>query len=213
MIKKIISFLLLTFSLASAELKVEHINPIIKKFLQYHVEYNAITPNLVKRTVKIYIQQFDPEKCYLLDHEIEPYLNISTTDAYFIIEGMKKNDYSFFHKLNVLIQKSIERAKKNRSQLKNYLISNNIEENFNIERSSYFASNEQELTQRQKNFFVKFFQIQNSRVSLDTKEKREKAYILLEKKFKSSEKKYLSESFFEKNFSRSKNENMFVVNF
>jgi carboxyl-terminal processing protease len=67
--------------------------------------------------LKTYIDQFDPDRVYLLESEVKPFLNPSTEEMAKYIEQYKKGNFSIYEKINQLIQTSIARARINRESI------------------------------------------------------------------------------------------------
>ena len=60
-----------------ALLKQQDIQEIMKQIFAQHVDKKALTTTILKHSFKVYIDQFDPNRTYLLKSEVDPYLNIS----------------------------------------------------------------------------------------------------------------------------------------
>ena len=59
-------FLLLCSLIGTFQLKKSDVRTTMEEMLAYHVEYKTFSPQLAKRSLKIYLEQFDSEKFYLL---------------------------------------------------------------------------------------------------------------------------------------------------
>lgn len=149
-----------------------------------------MTPEIVRRTIKIYLEQFDPEKVYLMQEEINEVLNLSDAQIDRIISQYYKGNFTYFEEISFLIQKGILRAQRFRKSVKKDLIDMPVKE-FDMEYQSGYASNEKELFDRQKYRMNRFFLFHDKRSNLDTKKRRKKAYELLEKKLRQVEFSYL----------------------
>jgi carboxyl-terminal processing protease len=63
---------LVSFSSAIAmDLACNYVVPIQGRFLQKHVNYDALTPNLESRTIEQFIKSIDPSKTYLLQADVD----------------------------------------------------------------------------------------------------------------------------------------------
>ena len=58
-------------------MKQSDIRRAMERLFSLHIENKSLTPLIVKRCMKLYIEQFDPEKAYLLESEAAPYLQMS----------------------------------------------------------------------------------------------------------------------------------------
>ncbi len=194
--KLILAFLclLLVGPLASAgqALKIDDIPRIMDRFFALHIESKEMNVTLVRRAMKLYVEQFDPEKAYLLDSEAAAYLNMSDKRAREVLGRIQKHDYSDFVALNGVIQDAAIRAQALRALLAKQLIYGTIELSaVNALPPKDFPKSEGELAERQKVRMLRFFQFQKTRANLDTPERKERAYLLFEKKVRRIENNYL----------------------
>ncbi len=171
-------------------LQTQDIHRVMERFFMLHISNKDFSPVLVRRSMKIYIENFDPERSYLLESEVSPYLQLSDKRVQEIMVRLKNRDYSDFIALNQLIQKSIVRAEKQRNALIPIMVKNDSIKPLAIS-SSHFARSEEELSQRQQSRMVRFFNFHKTRSVLDTEERRQKVFVLFEKKVRRSEYNYL----------------------
>lgn len=116
----IILILICSTTLLASEqelLKEKDVNNLMQQVFKEHVEKKEISKDIIKSSFKNYIDQFDSGRTYLLDKEVEPYLNPSDSQLSLYIEQYKKGDFSIYHKLNEMIQSSINRARGLRAQI------------------------------------------------------------------------------------------------
>lgn len=123
--KRFLSFIcisiLLMPSLLGRSLTLRDIQPISMQMLSFHVENNQLSPHLVKRIFKVYIDQFDPLHTYLLKSEVDVYYEMTDRKANEILQRLKNRDYTDFESLTAIFQKSIPRAREIRGKvLKSY---------------------------------------------------------------------------------------------
>lgn len=137
-------------------LKTQDVSLVMKNILDEHVDKRVISTEIFKKSIVLYIEQFDPEHMYLLESEVKPYLSLSTSQLQESLDQYQDNQFSLFKQLNTVIQSSIERSRKIREQIeadsKNYLFHSTIDkEQSNQERkksSSIFAQSVTELKER-----------------------------------------------------------------
>lgn len=142
--------------------------------------------------MRLYIENFDPEKVYLLESETAPYLNMTEKRAQEVMAHLQARDYRDFLDLNGLIQESIVRAQAVRAFLVKGLIYNDFDSDSPIAMpSSHYSRSDEELIERQRNRMVRFFQYHKTRTSLDTAERKTKVFELFEKKAQRGENNYL----------------------
>ncbi len=175
---------------SQTSLKIDDISRVMDRFFSLHIENKQLSPAIVRRSFKIYIEQFDSEKAYLLESEVLPYLNLSDRRAEEILTRLKSNDYSDFIALNELMQNAIIRAQAMRSVLASELVKQEIELDSSASPSQ-FAGSERDLMGRQKTRMVRFYLFHQARTRLDTQERKSKVFALFEKKVRRIEGNYL----------------------
>ena len=194
MLKKMVWILLLivcwTGNLFSTQqvLRLSDTPKIMEKLFALHIENKELSPLIIRRSFKLFIEQFDSDKSYLLASEVAPYLQMNDQRAEEIVARLKQGDYSDYLKLQALFQKSIHRAEGMRSLLVQNLIYENIEQSRDAGFSTTrFASSEAELSDRQKTKLVRFFLYHKSKSALDSSERKGKVFSLYERKMRRSE--------------------------
>lgn len=177
---------------AVKQIDMGDIHRVMQRMFDFHIENKEFNPALIRRCVKIYIEQFDPEKCYLLEREVAPYLNLSDQQVRAITQRLQNQDYSDFLTLNQLIQSSILRAQKLREAALGQLIHVNIDQNMSLSgASSTYAANQEVLSERQTNRMVRFYLFHKNRTYLNSSDRKVKVYSLFEKKVRRLENNYL----------------------
>ncbi len=177
---------------APQSLKIEDIPRVMERFFAFHIENKELNTTIVRRSLKLYLEQFDPERIYLLDEEVRPYLNMSEGRAKEILGRLQKYDYSDFLTLNGLVQESVIRAQAVRVFLARQLVQSTLD--FDLPSSiplSHYSKSEEELIERQKNRMLRFYFFHKERTQLDTAERRMKVFELFEKKVQRGENNYL----------------------
>ncbi len=195
--KTILIFLFVFLGIGSAialpnSLKIDDIHRVMERLFSFHIESKELTTTLIRRSMKLYIEQFDPEKAYLLESEAAPYLHLTEGNAQQILGRLKNQDYSDFLALNEIFQNAIVRAREAREQLSQEMIHQNYDADIPSHAFvSQYASTEDDLALRQKNRMVRFYLFQKARAKIDTQERRSKVYSLFEKKVHRVENNYL----------------------
>lgn len=69
-----------------------------------------MTPEIMKNGLKNYIEQFDPLGIYLLESEVEPYINLEPGKLSLYVKQYQEGNFEAFEQLNDLIRTSILRA-------------------------------------------------------------------------------------------------------
>lgn len=98
-------------------LKTSDISRIMQQILSEHVDKKEVTAPLLHHAFETYINQFDPNRIYLLESETAPYFLPTPVQLEQAIEQYKRKDFSQFKQLNQKIQTSIERSRRIRQDL------------------------------------------------------------------------------------------------
>jgi carboxyl-terminal processing protease len=98
-------------------LESKDVQKIMQQILSQHLDKKQITASILKNSFKVYIDQFDPDRIYLLENEVQPYLSLSDEAMDDIMSQYKNNEFPEYSDLNDLIQKAIVRARNIRYEL------------------------------------------------------------------------------------------------
>lgn len=196
--RKLLILLLLcfcwTFPVESANhsLKFEDIPRVMERFFLFHIENKELSPTIVRRSMKIYIEYFDPEKVYLTEKEVAPFIKMSDSRARQVMSRLQAKDYSDFLELNGMIQQSIVRAQAARVFLARELVNSSKELDApNLAASKTYARDEGQMVQRQRNRMLRFYSFHKARTRLDSAERKFKVFELFEKKAQRIENNFL----------------------
>ena len=176
---------------------------VMNRFFQYHVVNSELNEVLIRRSFKLYIEQFDSEKVYLLQNEVDPYLQMDDRKAQAVLDRVKNGDFSDFATLNAVIQKSIFRSRNIRPLLGEELIDHQISGEWELPSSpSHYAFSIEELRERQKQKIARFLSYYQYREDLLTAERKKKAFRLVEKRFLRFENPYVFHDAFSRSLSK-----------
>lgn len=179
---------------ASGKLKQTDVRSMFEEMLNYHVEYKEFSPLLAKRSIKLFLDQFDPYKIYLLSSEVQPYLEMSDNQLSVVVDKFYADDLSVYATLNKIVQKSIQRAKDLRAEVAAELISSK-EELANAQAETYagYAKNTAELKARLKKQMLNILASEKkmSVTAVWSADKKQKLFALWEKRFSRSENTYM----------------------
>jgi carboxyl-terminal processing protease len=177
------------------QLSRHDIRATMQQMLNYHVEFKEFSPLLAKRSFKVFIEQFDPEKIYLLSEEIKPFLELSERSTHKVIESYFRDEFSLYEALGELIANGIIRAKEIRQEAERELIMN-FEDSKGTLGESYqnYAPNQDQLKERIRKKLVRFLHTEKkgARNTTWTVDKRSKIFSFLEKRLRRFESTYLS---------------------
>ena len=204
------SFLVGALFSSPQSLKVEDIARVMERLHYFHIENKDLSPNLIRRSLKIYIEQFDYEKVYLLESEITFYLNLSDAQAAEIYHRVAAKDYSDFAALSQTFEKAVLRAQNHRKNLFKQLLGSSEAGNFSSSLPSRYATSDKELETRQKNRMVRFYLFHQAHSFGDGRQYKERIYTLFEKKVLRAEANYLTEGG-KSSLSSEKAEHLFAI--
>lgn len=176
------------------QLKKSDVKVAMDEMLDYHVEYKEFSPLLAKRTLKIYLQQFDPEKIYLLSSEAKGHLDIKDDRINSVVQKYFKDDLSEYAALNQTIQSAIARARSYRLEIERELIkSDDLPQPALVDSYVDYAGSEKELKQRIKNQLLMILMVEkrNGTLRAWNVQQRQKLFDLWERRFARMEDTYL----------------------
>ncbi len=107
----------LTSSTPDHQFERENIQQVMQQIFDQHIEERGISTKIVQSSINNYLEQFDPDKIYLLESEVEPYRQLSESRLQQILSQYKNSDFTVYTELNTLIQKAIVRAREIREKL------------------------------------------------------------------------------------------------
>src|SRR6185295_4014591 len=137
---------------------------------------------IVRRAMKLYIENFDPDKSYFLASEVNPYLNMSDAKVKEVLLRLEKKDFSDFLHLNELAQKAIIRSQGLRVMIAKQLVNQAPSGEAEPTALNGYAKTEKELIERQKSRMARFYLFHEARTQLDTTLRKQKVFALFEKK-------------------------------
>lgn len=160
-------------------LTLNDVRPTMSEMMHYHIENKQLSDTIIRRTFKIFIEQFDPEKLYFLDDEIAPYYDLTETDTRFVIDAYYRDNFVVFADLAALIHQVTLRQKKLRAEIRDEIIAYGLLSG-KIDKSSY-AKTTDDLKKRLRLRLQKVYHRFND---------PEKAYHYIERKKRHFERTY-----------------------
>lgn len=177
----------------SQQIQIQDIHSLMEEVFQYHVEHKKLTPQLIKRSFKIFLQKFDPEKTYILLKEVAPFLEMESSRLHTVHRNYEKGDFSSYQDLHKIFLNCLQRSRQMRHEIQKQLIFATSE----IKKSSKesylsYARSEDELYERIKKQTVDFLLTQKATYSDIpwTAETRAKIFEYYEKKKSRIEESY-----------------------
>jgi carboxyl-terminal processing protease len=179
--------------LSSSYRKVVHRS--IEDMLDYHVEYKTFSPLLAKRSLKLFFEQFDPYKIYLLQSEVASLNNMTEEHLEDVIRAHQRSGYSVYEQADELLISSIIRARQYREQVKNEVLKEGSWDLIGTkEPYSSFPKTEEGLFANLKKQMLYVLQAEKMEEGYEKLEKEdvEKILVLFEKRLRASEESYLA---------------------
>ncbi|HRD55588.1 MAG TPA: S41 family peptidase [Parachlamydiaceae bacterium] len=211
----------IAFSLSHADnlefLKIKDVHRIMEQILSQHAEGDKMTDSVIKNSLKIYIEQFDPYRIYLLESEAAPFLDMDEQRLKELAAQYNQNDFSVYRQLNALFKKSILRSRTIRKKLgensaklvQDALNNPNVGSVFFIKN---FPKNENELEKRIAGQFEVLFSAEEKRYGIPyIKQNQKNILSTYEKRLYAFEKQYLLDEEKEGYLTEAENENLFVM--
>lgn len=183
-------------------LKNEDVKKTMQKIFEQHVDQKKMTTKIIRKSLKVYIDQFDPDRTYLLESEVQPFLNPNASGLNTYMLEYEENNFEVYEKLNSVIQNAISRARMNRIQLfddaKNlfsesltYKADPNSDDN-DPDLKVHFASTPEQLLKRQRNQILEFLAAERLRYGDNEVTRNPKATLsVLNKNLMNHENQYL----------------------
>lgn len=209
-VKRICQFLLCCwigisslYATAQGLLQSQDINRVMKQIFDQHVDKKEMSASILKNSFKVYIDQFDPNRIYLLESEVAPFLALSDADVTHYIDQYKRSEFPEYMLLNDMIQKAIIRARKIRASLEEINLSHWFQksESFSADGNEEwsdpdlkrpFAANEKDLENRIRKTLLQFIASERKRFGTPYVENRETQTIrLYERQARNHENSYL----------------------
>lgn len=198
------------------------VHKIMQQIFDQHVDQKKISSKLIRKSLKVYIDQFDPDRTYLLESEVKPFLNPSASGLDVFLQEYDKNNFEIYEKLNLVIQNAISRARLSRIQLFDdskqlFADSQNakIDPNADIEEGESkipFASSEEDLLKRQRNQILTFLAQEREHYGNSEVNRNPKATLgVLDSKLILHENEYLFQDRTGKVLSPEQKDNIFVL--
>jgi carboxyl-terminal processing protease len=213
-------------SYCSAEqgyLQIKDINTIMKQILDQHLDKKEMTISILKNSFKVYIDQFDPERIYLLQQEVEPYLKMSDERLTEFVNQYKLGQFAEYADLNRIIENSITRSRKIRANLESSNPAALFQESSKYHADGYeewrdpdlrkfFTKSESDLALRIKEELIRFIASQKKRYGDAYIQNRQIPVLnVFEKEMRQHENEYLFLNDKNQPMSQTEKQNAFVM--
>lgn len=215
----IFSFLLIfAFSqtlFASAELKRSDVRQVIEQLLDYHIDHKELNSEILKRSFKVFVKQFDSKSLYLLHSEIDPYLNPKEKKLQTMLEQYQEKSEAFFEHyqgLYNLITKAIDRSRQWRSEWSADDLFRLAEDRSSFDLSVKWSRYKRDLKSRIQDHYLAFIQSNiGLKKSKDLPDFKTRVLSLYERRLAELENEYLFLDLEGKALPERKKEHLFVL--
>lgn len=113
MIRKSFFFLILLCALICEakppQLSARDVRAKVDEILKAHVCHKVLTPELMERTLKNFLDELDPTKTYFLESEVGDWTHPTEATLQRALSGYKINDFSLFQEIHFAFLGAIER--------------------------------------------------------------------------------------------------------
>ncbi len=149
---------------------------------------------LAKRSFKLFLDQFDPYKVYLLEGEASPFWNMKEEFLHQVVIGHQHGDYFFYEQAARVIRAAILRAREYRKKIQEELAIQRNSDLFFDEGVLSYAKTEDLLHERIKKQLLHMLYMEKQQIGMEVLSERDQQDILAlcERRIRRIEEPYLS---------------------
>jgi carboxyl-terminal processing protease len=188
--------LLLTAHVALASaLSEDEAQKIIKTFLDFHVDHKQIDQKVYDKIKKNFISQFDPDKHYLLESEIQEFSEINPVQIQKNIDNLDKGKFDAWQKEFCAFKHSIYRSRGLRDEIYRQLLLELHSEGASLSQNQLlYARDLLELKERWLKKIIRFIaqELKFCGISKPTVDQKRVVFDLFEKKTLKHEERFLA---------------------
>lgn len=218
LIRRVLILIVFVSSSASAAgsgmLHPEDVKKVMSQIFSQHMQKKEITAEIIRNSFHVYIDQFDPDRVYLLESEVRSFTDLNKSDTKRILRQYQRNDFTAYKRLNTVIQMAIKRARDYRQALIGSQDSFITQSNTGHQRVNHhgYARNVTELKQRQKQQMQEFITMEVARFGNGVmKNKEPKVRQSFDNYMRDHERKYLFTDGNEHLLTSTERENLFYM--
>lgn len=208
------------YSLEQEKLEFADVATIMNQIFDQHVVHKEMTEEVLKSSFVNYLDQFDPDRIYLLSSEVQTFLHPSPKRLKQLLSQYKRGNLSIFSAMNGVIQRAIERSRRWRSQIERKKQREEIFERANTSQDMYssfeyhvWPASAMDIRNRIQEHFGQFIQTQFARYGVEkVLSKQQEVTSLYESELRSKENDYLFRDHAGKPMSSKKKEHYYVLN-
>lgn len=121
MIRYLLFFLLLTvhglFGSKLPEISDRDVVATLGQMMEAHASYKEFSPSLIERVLEQYLEELDPTKTYLLEDEVEKWLNPSEETLQAVLTETQNGNFTAFQSIHDLMIEAVARRGRLEKQL------------------------------------------------------------------------------------------------
>jgi len=181
---------LFLFASDSDDLKYSDVKALMNRVFSQHIDHKKMSTEIIAQSFWNYIDQFDPEKIYLLESEVIPWIQKDDLEWMQIMSAYKKNEFGAYLELNKVIQNAIVRSREIRERL--YKSPEALFSATPTPIRETFGTNVQDLEDQIKDLIVYFINRQKERFGQEAVMRKQSAILAkFERKMRAFETSYL----------------------
>lgn len=200
-VKRVFAFFIIFFSFLAplhsqpSLLTQSDVKKVMGQLFELHIDKKEVSTQLIGRSLKIYINSFDPNHAYLLAEEIKPYLEPNDRFLKAALQDYQRDQFTSYFSLNNSIQNSIYRARGWRKEWEANpakILHDALAYRPPLSQPTSFPATQQELKQRHYHQFLQVVAFQYHQLPPGSVEGKEDRLIsLCEKQISNLENSYL----------------------
>jgi carboxyl-terminal processing protease len=148
-------------------LKLNDVSKIMSQILEQHVDKKMVTTKVIQEALTNYINQFDPQRIYLLQDEVDLFTHLSPDRLQRLVDDYQQQRFTIFQELNQIVQAAIKRSRQLRQTMEasptDFFREASQIEAIGVEENKDFAKSPDELTERIVEHFAMFLNSQRRR--------------------------------------------------
>ncbi|MGZ3633760.1 MAG: tail-specific protease Tsp [Parachlamydiaceae bacterium] len=199
----------------------DDVSQVMQQIFAQHVDQKEMNEQAIKNAFKLYIDQFDPNRIYLLANEVSPYLQLPDNRVKTLLQQYQQNQFPAFEELNLTIQNAILRSRSIRQELEKNptaLFKDHFDIGLGSDTESDpdlklpFAKSKEQLKERIQKYLVEFIKAEKDRYGVDVVMKNQPQTIkIFENNLISKENEYLYRNEQNVSLSQDQQQNLFTM--
>ncbi len=90
------------------------VHNVMENLVSKTPEWDKVSGEILKKSLRIYLEQFDVQRRYLLEGEVKPYFSPSEQDTKVLLQDYRKGNFQIYERMGELIRKAILRERQMR---------------------------------------------------------------------------------------------------